>query len=186
MSKAFTKEDSNSETDDSLEAQDTALPTGTKNYITPQGAEKLKSELRRLLNEERPALVNTIAWAASNGDRSENADYIYGKRRLREIDRRVGFLNKRLDAAEVIDPSQQKSDKVLFGATVKVQDEEDRTRTYRIVGIDETDIKAGKISWRSPIGKALLQHQAGDVVVVQTPRGEEELEIISISYVEIP
>jgi transcription elongation factor GreB len=182
MSKAFTKE-SDDERDDENSPETPQIPAGTKNYITPSGAEKLKSELRVLLHEERPKLVNTISWAASNGDRSENGDYIYGKRRLREIDRRIRFLTKRLEAAEIVDPVKQSSDRVLFGASVTVADEEGRRRTYRIVGIDETDVKAGKISWISPIAKALLNSRAGDVVTLRTPKGEEELEVLEVRYV---
>jgi transcription elongation factor GreB len=131
-------------------------------------------------------VVKVVAWAASNGDRSENADYIYGKRRLREIDRRLRFLQRRLDAAEVVDPATQKSDKVLFGATVTVENEQGQEKIYRIVGMDETDVQQGKVSWVSPVGKALLQSSEGDVVLLKTPRGEEELEIISIQYIPIP
>lgn len=185
MSKAFTKEDSGDGLDlseESDEAEGPALPQGTKNYITPPGALKLRQELHQLLHELRPEVVKTVSWAASNGDRSENGDYIYGKRRLREIDRRIRFLSKRLDAAEVVDPATQSSDKVLFGATVLVRDEEERDRTYRIVGIDETDVRRGHVSWISPIGKALLQAKMGDTVTLKTPRGDEELEIVSIRY----
>lgn len=153
-----------------------------KNYITPTGLTRLKSELHELLNVERPKVVEVVAWAASNGDRSENADYQYGKRRLREIDKRIHFLQKRLDASELVDPSLQKGDKVLFGATVTVVDEDEKQRVYQIVGIDETDIKAGKISWRSPIGSALLQNSVGDVVTVKLPAGEEDLEIIKVEF----
>lgn len=153
-----------------------------KNYITPSGAEKLKSELHQLLHVERPALVQTISWAASNGDRSENGDYIYGKRRLREIDRRIRFLTKRLEAAQIIDPAQQRADRVLFGAQVRVCDEDARERSYQIVGIDESDPKAGKVSWISPIAKALLNAKVGDVVTLRSPQGEEELEILEVQY----
>lgn len=160
------------------------LPRG-KNYITQVGLNVLKAELHELLTVERPKLVETVAWAASNGDRSENADYIYGKRRLREVDRRIRFLQKRLDIAVVVDPTQQKGDKVLFGATVHVRDEEDQVRIYKIVGIDETNAKLGKVSWISPIGQALLQAREGDAVVLKTPKGEEELEIEKVLYVAI-
>lgn len=184
MNKAFTKE---TDTADSMDGADEsnsvpALPTGTKNYITPTGAQKLKDELKNLLNAARPEVVRTVAWAASNGDRSENGDYIYGKKRLREIDRRIRFLTKRLDSAVVVDPSAQKADRVLFGATVTVLDEQERKRVYRIVGIDETDVKRGHVSWISPIGKALLQGKVGDVITLHTPGGEEDLEIINIRY----
>jgi transcription elongation factor GreB len=196
MSKAFTKEnDNDSGADDGAEdAPELKLPPGSKNYITPPGAERLKAELHKLLSVERPALVQTVSWAASNGDRSENGDYIYGKRRLREIDRRIRFLTKRLEAAEIIDPvSQGKASRVLFGATVKVQrvdssdesqgEHESRPRTYRIVGIDETDVSRGEISWISPMARALLNAQVGDVVTLRTPRGTEELEILEMRYV---
>ncbi len=155
---------------------------GGKNYITPQGAEKIKEELRQLRDVERPKLVETVAWAASNGDRSENADYIYGKRRLREIDRRVRFLSKRLEMAEIIDPAKQKSERVLFGATVTVEDQEGQSRVYSIVGADETNASKGWISWLSPIGKALLQAKIQDVVIVHTPKGELELTVVDIQY----
>lgn len=141
-----------------------------------------------MMSEERPKVVETVAWAASNGDRSENGDYIYGKRRLREIDRRIRFLTQRLDQVEIIDPKKQaavKSDKVQFGATVLVQDEEGSSKKYCIVGIDETDPAVGKISWISPIGKALLQTRVGDVVNVKTPKGEVELEVLEFYYQEI-
>lgn len=153
-----------------------------KNYITPPGAKKLRDELHRLLHVERPEVVRTVAWAASNGDRSENADYIYGKRRLRELDRRIRFLTKRLESAEVIDPSAQKSDRVLFGATVTVADESGAERVYQIVGVDESDPARGRVSWISPLAKALLGKKAGEVLTFRSPKGEEELEILSIVY----
>src|SRR5277367_2291361 len=177
MSKAFTKEGDGSEDDDPENAE-VAIPSGAKNYITPAGAEKLKGELHKLLHRERPDLVKVVQWAASNGDRSENGDYIYGKRRLREIDRRIRFLTKRLEAAEIVDPAGQKTDRVRFGARVRVSDEEGRERVYRIVGIDETDPSKGEVSWISPVARALLNAKIGDVVTLKTPRGEEELEII--------
>ena len=154
----------------------------TKNYITPQGAARLKEELLKLLYEDRPALVKTVAWAASNGDRSENGDYIYGKRRLREIDRRIRFLTKRLDDAEIVEPKNQKKDQVLFGATVGILDEEGNEKSYQIVGIDESDAKQGKISWISPLAKALLQARVGDTVTVTSPKGQEDFEITKITY----
>jgi transcription elongation factor GreB len=156
--------------------------SGTKNYLTPAGAARLREELKRLLYVERPEVVRTVAWAASNGDRSENGDYIYGKRRLREIDRRIRFLTKRLEAAEVIDPSRQNREQVLFGATVTVRDEEGRSRAYRIVGIDEADAGRGEVSWISPIARALLGARVGDAVLFRSPRGEEELEVVRIAY----
>lgn len=174
--------DDRSEEDLDSSESTASLPHGVKNYITPAGAQRMREELKDLLYTQRPEVVRTVSWAASNGDRSENGDYIYGKRRLREIDRRIRFLTKRLDLAEVVDPANQSSDRVLFGATVTVSDEEGRSRTYRIVGIDETDVKRGHVSWISPIGKALLQARVGDVVTLRSPKGEEELEILDIKY----
>lgn len=153
-----------------------------KNYITPIGFEKLKKEYSELLNVERPKLVETVAWAASNGDRSENADYIYGKRRLREIDRRLRFLLGRIESAEVVDPAQVKSSKVVFGAKVTVVNEDEQELVYQIVGEDETDIKLLKISWRSPIATALLGKKVGDEVIVKKPAGEEVLVIEEIRF----
>jgi len=153
-----------------------------KNYITPSGATRLKDELHQLLYQDRPELVRVVQWAASNGDRSENGDYIYGKRRLREIDRRIRFLTKRLEGAEIVDPARQKTDRILFGAEVTVEDEEGRKRVYRIVGQDEIDPKNGFVSWVSPIAKALLNAKSGDVVTLRNPTGEEELEILSVRY----
>lgn len=154
-----------------------------KNYITPEGLERLKKEYTDLLHGERPKLVETVAWAASNGDRSENADYIYGKRRLREIDSRLRFLTGRLDAAEVVDPRTLSGEKVVFGATVTVVNEEDEEpRTYKIVGEDEFEIKAGKISWQSPVAKALLGKKIGEEVTVKKPTGEETLTIEKIEF----
>ncbi len=173
--------------DADVDEDDSDVPSASrgKNYITTKGLAKLKEELHYLLFEDRPKVVETVAWAASNGDRSENADYQYGKRRLREIDRRVRFLQKRIDAAEVVEPTQQAGPKILFGATVRVTDENDAERIYKIVGIDETDAKEGKVSWISPIGKALLQASEGDVVTLKTPRGTEDLEILEVRYVPI-
>ncbi len=162
------------------------LPPGAKNYITPQGYARLKSELQLLLDKERPALVKVIAWAASNGDRSENADYIYGKRRLREIDRRIRFLNKRLEIAEVIDPARPGVEQVFFGATVTYRDGKAVERTISIVGQDEVDPARGRISWISPVARALTKARAGDSVTLRTPAGVEELEIIAIRYTVLP
>jgi transcription elongation factor GreB len=186
MSKAFTKEQDNDSLDlsEELDGED-ALPKSTKNYITPAGAEKLKAELKKLLYEDRPELVKTVSWAASNGDRSENGDYIYGKRKLREIDRRIRFLTKRLEAAEIVDPLTQPKDRVLFGATVTVSDEDGKERKYQIVGIDETDVQKGRVSWISPVAKALLGSKEGDAVILHTPKGDEELEVLSIRYESI-
>jgi transcription elongation factor GreB len=189
LSKAFTRESDAPEEGpgegDVPEDTDAGLAPGTKNYITPAGAERLRLEVRQLLDVERPEVVRTVSWAASNGDRSENGDYIYGKRRLREIDRRIRFLTQRLERAEIVDPAAQgagSSGRVVFGATVSVRDEEGREREFQIVGIDEADVKAGKISWISPLAKALLGAKNGDVVTLRTPGGEQELEIIRLSY----
>jgi len=185
MSKAFTREDDENQLDDELPEEASPLPQGEKNYITPAGAERLREELKKYLYTERPKIVSTVSWAASNGDRSENADYIYGKRRLREIDRRIRFLTKRLEAAEIIDPLSQKSEQVVFGATVTIRDEAGKERVYSIVGIDETEIKRGRISWISPVGKALLKSRKGDFVTIHTPKGEEEWEIIDLKFVAL-
>lgn len=179
MSKAFTKEQENFEDD---EEQEAPHPVGLKNYITPAGYRRLKDEVTHLWTVERPEVVRTVAWAASNGDRSENGDYIYGKKRLREIDRRIRFLNKRLDIAEVVEPADRDSDQVFFGATVTVLDEAGRERTYSIVGMDEADPGRGRVSWISPIAKALLKSREGDVVTLRSPAGEEQLEIVAVSY----
>lgn len=158
----------------------------TKNYITPAGHARLKREAEHLLNHERPELVKTIAWAASNGDRSENADYIYGKRRLREIDRRIRFLGKRLEGAEVIDPARAGVDQVYFGATVTYCDEAGVDHTVSIVGEDETDAARGRVSWVSPIARALAKARVGDVVTLRSPGGAAELEVTGVRYVELP
>ena len=156
-----------------------------KNYITPQGYSRLKTELTKLMNIERPELVKTISWAASNGDRSENGDYIYGKKRLREIDHRIHYLNKRLDSAELVDPARRgDSDQIYFGATVTyayVRGGKDE-RTVTIVGVDEVDTKRGQVSWLSPIARVLLKRRSGDIVTLATPAGEAEIEIIGVRY----
>lgn len=182
MSKAFTKEDGPTEELDTEADEDAGLPAGTKNYITFEGAERLRAELRVLLYTDRPEVVRVVSWAASNGDRSENGDYLYGKKKLREIDRRIRFLQKRLDAAEVVECEKNDTDQIRFGAWVKLRDEDGKLRQYRIVGIDETDPKAGAISWISPIAKAMLQARAGDAINVRTPKGEEELEVLEVWY----
>ena len=153
-----------------------------KNYITPKGHKKLTDELEQLLRIERPEVTKLVQWAASNGDRSENADYLYGKKRLREIDRRVRFLTQRLDAAQIVDPTKTQSEKVQFGATVEINDEEGSSRTFTIVGVDEVDTARGRISWQSPIGKNLLGKSEGDEVLIKVPAGEMVYEIVSISY----
>jgi transcription elongation factor GreB len=152
------------------------------NYITPQGARKLSEELGHLRTIERPRVVTEVADAAAQGDRSENAEYIYGKKRLREIDRRMRYLTKRLESAVVVDPATQRGDRVFFGARVEVEDEEGEVRAYQIVGEDESDSDAGQISWRSPVGRALLGKTTGDVILVRRPAGEVELSIVSIRY----
>ena len=162
------------------------IPPGSKNYITPAGFARLKNEALHLLDRERPDLVKVVAWAASNGDRSENADYLYGKRRLREIDRRIRFLTRRLDAAEVIDPTaRQETDRVFFGATVTLADERGKESTYTIVGIDETDVSRGRISWISPLARALLKRQEGDQFVFKAPGGDQLLEIVRVEYAPV-
>jgi transcription elongation factor GreB len=162
------------------------LPAGSKNYITPAGFQRLKDEALHLLDRERPDLVKVVAWAASNGDRSENADYIYGKRRLREIDRRIRFLTKRMEAAEVIDPTaREATDQVFFGATVTVMDETGREATYAIVGIDEADVARGRLSWISPLARALLKRRDGDEVTFKAPGGDQVLEIVNVEYKDL-
>lgn len=178
MSKAFTKESEDDELDGTPK-----LPQGVKNYITPAGHKRLQEEFDQLWKVERPELVKTITWAASNGDRSENGDYIYGKRRLREIDRRLRFLSKRLDNAEVVDSSQRGDcDQVFFGATVTVCNTQGEEHTYSIVGMDEADPGHGRISWISPLAKALLKAHEGDTVRLHTPGGVQELEVVEICY----
>lgn len=155
----------------------------TPNYMTPEGFQKLKNELHQLLHVERPKIVKTVQWAASLGDRSENADYIYGKRRMREIDRRIRFLEKRLEYALVIDPKEQTSNhKVQFGGTVTLEDEDGEQVQYQIVGMDESDPQKKRISWQSPLAKSLLGKEVGDMVLVRRPKGEIEYEIIQIEY----
>lgn len=157
-----------------------------KNYITPQGWRALNHELNHLVRVERPEVVNVVSWAASNGDRSENGDYLYGKRRLREIDRRIRFLTKRLEAAEVVDPeSRPPTDQIFFGATVTVERETGQTMRVSIVGTDEMDTKKNWISWISPMAKALLKAREGDEVVLNTPEGRETLLILSVEYCKI-
>jgi len=156
-----------------------------KNYITPAGQIKLVDEFNNLSTIERPEILKVISWAAGNGDRSENADYIYGKRRLRQIDSRLRFLKKRLDAAVVVDPTKIKSEDIKFGATVSVIDDDGNEKAYRIVGIDEIELDKNKISWQSPIGRNLLGKEKGDQTRVRTPNGTIELTISNIIYEEI-
>ncbi len=182
MSKAFTKETDEADDEPALPA---APPLGGKNYITPQGYARLRAELLTLIDEERPKVVEVVHWAASNGDRSENGDYLYGKKRLREIDRRIRFLTKRLEIAEVVDPSLHAgSDQVFFGATVAYIDDEDVERTVTIMGVDEADNSLHQISWISPVARALLKAREGDEVSLQTPAGARTLEILSVRYPE--
>jgi transcription elongation factor GreB len=183
MSKAFVKEDAEPEEDD---LEPSSVVPGGKNYLTPQGHARLLAELNQILDVQRPEVVKIVSWAASNGDRSENGDYLYGKKKLRELDRRIRFLNKRLESAEIVNPLEKSGHVILFGATVTVADEEGKKRKYSIVGIDETDVARGRVSWISPIGKALLQAKKGDAVTLRTPRGDEELEILDVKYVDLP
>ena len=172
------------ETDQDDDADDApSLPRGLRNYMTPAGHRRMRDELQHLLDVERPELVRTVAWAASNGDRSENGDYIYGKKRLREIDRRIRFLNKRLDIAEVVDPcAREATDQIFFGATVTYVDADGEERTVTIVGMDEVDPRRHRVSWISPVARALIKAREGDVVTFTSPRGEEELEIVGVRY----
>lgn len=179
MNKAFTRESDDS--GEEIPDIEPAVPRG-KNYLTPAGYARLRSELKELVEVERPEVVRTVSWAASNGDRSENGDYIYGKRRLREIDRRMRYLMKRLEVAEVVDPRGQEPDRVFFGATVTYCDKAGAERTISIVGIDEVDPARGRVSWVSPIAKALLRSRAGETVTLRTPAGIQELEVIEIRY----
>ena len=188
MNKAFTRESDAADADDDDVEPAPPLPAGTRNYMTPGGFARLKSELDHLVAAERPSLVATVAWAASNGDRSENGDYLYGKKRLREIDRRIRFLVKRLDAAEVVDPEARARDgvdQVFFGATVEYATKRGERRTISIVGIDETDTARGYVSWISPVARALTRAREGDVVSLRTPAGVEELEVLEVSYVAL-
>jgi len=182
MSKAFTKE-SDSDADDDLDDAAPPIPAGAKNYITPAGLRRLQDELRQLKSVERPKVVEIVSWAAGNGDRSENGDYLYGKKRLREIDRRIRFLLKRLEIAEPVDPKLQKNrSQVFFGATVTYVDHHGAEKTVRIVGIDEARIEQGEISWISPVARALMKARAGDLVELRTPHGPEQIEVIEITY----
>lgn len=182
MSKAFTRENDEADDEDEL-APLPAIPAGTKNYMTPAGYRLLKEEYMHLLDVERPTTVQTVSWAAGNGDRSENGDYIYGKRRLREIDRRLRFLAKRMENSEVIDPQQRQGcEQVFFGATVTVCHEDGVERTYSIVGIDEANAGKGHISWVSPLARTLFKARADDAVKLQLPNGIEELVVVEVAY----
>lgn len=181
MNKAFVKESDADDEEDDVGLP--ALPAGSRNYLTPAGYARLDAEFNQLWKEERPKLVETIAWAASNGDRSENGDYLYGKKRLREVDRRIRFLSKRLEHAVVVDPAtREDTDQVFFGATVTVADADGGVSTYAIVGIDEADAARGRIAWISPMARALLKAREGDTVSVLTPEGRREVEIVEVHY----
>lgn len=179
MSKAFTKETDQDDDDDKPE-----IKIGNdKNYVTPYGLAQLQEEYQQLRFDERPKLVETVRWAAGNGDRSENGDYIYGKKRLREIDRRVRYLLKRIESAQVVDPNLQRNlTKVFFGATVTYQQKDGQIKKIKIVGVDEADLKLNKISWTSPVAKALLKAEVGDIVTLRTPSGQDKLEVLTIEY----
>ncbi len=182
MSKAFTREDDATGVEPAP-GHESVLPRGVKNYITPEGFRRLQDELRHLTQVERPKIVEIVAWAAGNGDRSENGDYLFGKRRLAEIDRRTRFLRKRLEISEVVDPARQTDhNSVRFGATVSYADGRGRERKVRIVGVDEARLEAGEISWVSPVARALLKAREGDTVQLRTPAGNERLEILEITY----
>ncbi len=181
MSKAFVREDQDDDDDDLPPPADDA--PAPKNYITPAGHARIRTELLQLIDVDRPEVVRIVSWAASNGDRSENGDYIYGKRRLREIDRRIRFLTKRLDCAVVVDPSRQENrDQVYFGASVTYLRNGETEETVTIVGIDEVDPAAGRVSWISPVAKALIKAREGDLVSLRTPGGVDELEVLAVSY----
>ena len=186
MNKAFTKEsDNDNDDDDDGSPALPPLPAGSKNYITPAGYARLRAELMTLLDDERPKVVEIVSWAAKNGDRSENGDYLYGKKRLREIDRRIRFLTKRLDIAEVADPAlHHGNDQIFFGATVTYADEAGDEHTITIKGIDEADNLAGEVSWISPIARALLKAREGDEVTLVTPQGPQRIEVIEVTYPE--
>ncbi|CAG9173828.1 transcription elongation factor GreB [Cupriavidus respiraculi] len=182
MSKAFVKESTEDDEDDLPEGA-TALPAGTKNYITAEGYQRLRDELMHLIDVERPEIVQIVSWAASNGDRSENGDYLYGKKRLREIDRRIRFLTRRLDKAEVVDASLQgDNDQIFFGATVTYANQAGEETTITIVGMDEVDLDAHRVSWISPIAKALIKAREGDTVPLRTPNGVEQIDILEVKY----
>ena len=185
MSKAFTKESDGEEDDDDLALP--PLPTGGKNYITPAGYERLRAELLCLIDDERPKVVEVVHWAASNGDRSENGDYHYGKKRLREIDRRIRFLTQRLEIAEISNPGiHHGTDQIFFGAEVTYADAMGSERIITILGIDEADSAAGQVSWISPIARALLKARVGDEVTLITPHGSQSIEIVAVRYPALP
>jgi transcription elongation factor GreB len=181
MNKAFTRE--TDAEDEDLPLGGSPVPAGARNYITPAGYARMRAELLQLIDQERPRVVEVVHWAASNGDRSENGDYLYGKKRLREIDRRIRFLTRRLEIAEVTDPSVHHGrDQVYFGATVRYAGEDGQAREVTILGIDEADSLQGQVSWIAPIARALLKAREGDVVKLQTPAGAQEIEVLQVRY----
>jgi transcription elongation factor GreB len=183
MSKAFVRDDGDSGEEEPDAPQGESIPSGARNYITPAGHARLREELFALLDVERPDVVRVVSWAASNGDRSENGDYLYGKKRLREIDRRIRFLTKRLELAEVVDPALRRgTTQAFFGATVTFLRNGEREETVTIVGVDEVDPVRGRISWVSPVGRALLKANEGDLVTLRVPDGTDELEVLSVCY----
>jgi transcription elongation factor GreB len=187
MSKAFTREDDAPEDDFDGEEDSNPIPPGSKNYLTPLGWRRMRDELTWLVKKERPDVTSVVSWAAKLGDRSENADYQYGKKRLREIDRRIRYLTKRLEAAEVVDPAtREATDQVFFGATVTYADRAGAEHTVRIVGLDEMDPAHNYVSWVSPIARALIKAREGDTVTLRTPLGDEPIEILEVRYEEIP
>jgi len=183
MSKAFVKGDGDADHD--VDAEVEAPIPGGKNYMTPAGAERMRQELRKLRYEERPEVTRVVSWAAGNGDRSENGDYLYGKKRLREIDKRMRFLAKRLESAEIVDPLLIQAEYVQFGATVTIRYEDDTEKTFSIVGIDEVNLSRGRISWMSPLARALMKANEGDSVSFQSPKGLQEIEVLRVVYLEI-
>ncbi|MEZ5565940.1 MAG: transcription elongation factor GreB [Gammaproteobacteria bacterium] len=195
MNKAFTRESDGDDADDELDTQlANPLPAGARNYISPDGLQRLKDELKFLHTKERPKVTAVVSWAARNGDRSENADYQYGKRRLREIDRRIRFLSRRIDSAEVVDPQRPldpaQANRVFFGATVRYLESDPAQggateNTVTIVGVDEIDLEQQHISWVAPLARALMKSRVGDVIPLRVPGGERELEILDIRYVAI-
>lgn len=185
MSKAFKSGDGEAADRDD-DARDIPAVPGGKNYMTPGGARRMQQELYELQTKIRPEITQTVAWAAGNGDRSENGDYLYGKKRLREIDKRIRFLAKRLDALEIVDPLKvSNKSQVFFGATVTIRTEDDVQKTYTIVGVDETDLSKGRISWISPLASALLKAKVGDLVQFTSPKGLQEVEVEVIEYQEL-
>jgi transcription elongation factor GreB len=187
VSKAFTREDDAPEDDFEGDDEPNPIPPGSKNYLTPLGWRRMRDELSWLVKTERPQVTSVVSWAAKLGDRSENADYQYGKKRLREIDRRIRYLTKRIEAAEVVDPAtREETDQVFFGATVTYANRKGEEQTVHIVGIDEMDAGRHYVSWISPIARALIKAREGDTVQLRTPGGDEELEILEVRYEEIP